>query len=76
MLVNTGIDHSAQDMDGLTAADLAEECGHRDCANFLRDYEPPPLPEIVVSSSFLSSCTFAHFEFQVLCTSFVRYTVT
>lgn len=46
--MNTGVDHTAQDLDGLTAADLAEECGHMDCANFLHDYEPPPLPEIVV----------------------------
>ena len=71
MLVNTGIDHITQDLDGLTAADLAEECGHTDCANFLRDYEPPPLPEIVVSNSLLSGCTFAHFVSEVLCAGFV-----
>lgn len=44
------MDHTAQDLDGLTAADLAEECGHMTCAEFLRDYEPPPLPDVLVSS--------------------------
>lgn len=50
--MNTGVDHTAQDLDGLTAADLAEECGHMDCANFLHDYEPPPLPEVVVGEMY------------------------
>ena len=48
MLLSTGVDHTAQDLDGLTAADLAEECGHTACADFLRDYEPPPMPDIMV----------------------------
>lgn len=44
------MDHTAQDLDGLTAADLAEECGHMTCAEFLRDYEPPPLPDVLVGN--------------------------
>ena len=50
MLLSTGVDHTTQDLDGLTAADLAQECGHSACAQFLNDYEPPPLPDIMVTS--------------------------
>lgn len=48
MLLSTGVDHTVQDLDGLTAAELAEECGHVACADFLRDYEPPSLPDLMV----------------------------
>ena len=48
VLLSTGVDHMVQDLDGLTAADLAEECGHIACADFLREYEPPPMPDIMV----------------------------
>ena len=50
MLLSTGVDHTVQDLDGLTAADLAEECGHMTCADLLRDYEPPPMPDIMASN--------------------------
>jgi hypothetical protein len=53
VLLSTGVDHTAQDLDGLTAADLAQECGHSACAQFLNDYEPPPLPDIMLSSNYL-----------------------
>ena len=48
VLLSTGADHTVQDLDGLTAADLAEECGHMFCADFIRGYEPPPLPDLMV----------------------------
>ena len=56
VLLSTGVDHTVQDLDGLTAADLAEECGHMDCAEFLRDYEPPSLPDIMVYQYIVTWC--------------------
>ena len=36
VLVASGMDTDIRDMDGLTAADLAEECDQKDCVYFLR----------------------------------------
>ena len=37
MLIASGMNTDVQDMDGLTPADLADECDHEDCALFLRN---------------------------------------
>ena len=36
VLVASGIDPDIRDMDGLTPADLADECDKKDCVDFLR----------------------------------------
>ena len=46
----TGIDPDIRDLDGLTPADLAEDCGHSACAQFLQTYKPPEMPELCVSN--------------------------
>ncbi len=35
-LVNGGVDPYMRDVDGLIPADLAEQCDHMQCANYLR----------------------------------------
>ncbi len=44
MLVATGVDPHTKDLDGMTPADLAEECKHLNCANYLRSQKTPDLP--------------------------------
>ena len=46
------IDPNIRDLDGLTPADLAEECGHLDCANFLLKRESS---ELSASPNLVSS---------------------
>ncbi len=36
MLVASGMEVDIRDTDGLTPAELAMECGHKDCADFLK----------------------------------------
>ena len=47
----TGVDPHTHDLDGLTPANLAEECGHKACADFLNScaYQPSELPNNTVS---------------------------
>ena len=42
----TGVDPHTRDLDGMTPADLAEECGHSKCADYLRSCPTPELPEV------------------------------
>lgn len=42
LLVPT-INKDERDEDGLTAADLAKDCGHNDCAEFIRNYKSPSI---------------------------------
>ena len=42
VLVATGVNPHIQDNDGLTPADLAEDCGHGACASYLRSCPVPP----------------------------------
>ncbi len=47
MLVATGVDPHTKDLDSMTPADLADECKHLNCANYLRSQKSPDPPEIV-----------------------------
>lgn len=44
MLVATGVDPHTKDLDRMTPADLAEECKHLNCANYLRSQRSPDPP--------------------------------
>ena len=48
VLVATGVDPHVKDLDGMTPADLAEECGHSTCSVFLSSYQPRELPKVKV----------------------------
>lgn len=50
------MDPNARDLDGLTPADLAEECGHNECAQFLRNYHPPEIVALDVSGAKFCPC--------------------
>eukprot|EP00731_Ephydatia_muelleri_P014651 Em0008g371a len=42
LLMLPNINKDECDEDGLTAADLAKDCGHDECAKFIKDYKPQP----------------------------------
>ena len=49
VLVNGGVDPYMRDIDGLIPADLAEQCEHMHCSNFLRSISQ----KVIVSSLVL-----------------------
>lgn len=50
MLIASGMDTTVRDMDGLTPADLANECGHKDCEMFLRSPS-----QVYIAMNFVST---------------------
>lgn len=47
LLTLPSINKNECDEDGLTAADLAKDCGHDECAKFIKNYTSRPAPASV-----------------------------
>ncbi|KAI5109320.1 espin-like protein, partial [Silurus meridionalis] len=65
ILLSHGVSPSERDVDGFTAADLAEYNGHYECARYLRSVETDVRMTVFYLIYFLSIRSFRHFSWSI-----------